>query len=61
MSPRVTVARLPVDSADGTFAIGRDAFPQFGVFERLGVHVQSDRVRVADPDPVFRRSLPDRV
>ena len=56
MSPRVTVAQQPVDSADGTFAIGRDAFPQFAHLERLGVHVQSDRVRVADPDPVYVRT-----
>ena len=56
MSPRVTVAQLPVTSADGTFVIGRDAFPQFGLFEYLGVHVQSDRVRVADPDLVYVRT-----
>jgi hypothetical protein len=56
MSPRVTVAQVPVSSADGTFTIGRDAFPRFGRFEQLGVHVQSDRVRVADPDPVYVRT-----
>lgn len=53
MEPRVSVATLPIDSADGTFLIGRDAFPQFAAFERLGVHVQSDRVRLADPDPAY--------
>ncbi len=53
MEPRVSVATLPIDSADGTFLIGRDAFPQFAHFERLGVHVQSDRVRLADPDPAY--------
>jgi hypothetical protein len=49
----VRVANLPVESADGTFTIGRDAFPQFGLFKRLGVHVQSDQVRVAQPDPTY--------
>jgi uncharacterized protein YjaZ len=44
---------MPLESADGTFAIGRDAFPQFAVFKRLGVHVQSDQVRVAHPDPEY--------
>ena len=41
---------MPLESADGTFTIGRDAFPQFAWFARLGVHVQSDQVRVAHPD-----------
>jgi hypothetical protein len=49
----VAVARIPLESADGTFEIGRDAFPQFDFFERLGVHVQSDRVRAANPDPKY--------
>ena len=44
---------MPLESADGTFAIGRDAFPQFAFFKRLGVHVQSDQVRVANPDPEY--------
>jgi hypothetical protein len=44
---------MPLESADGTFAIGRDAFPQFAFFKRLGVHVQSDQVRVAHPDPEY--------
>lgn len=56
MTPRVGVADIAVDSGDGTFAIGRDAFPQFAVLQRLGVHVQSDRVRVADPDPIYVKS-----
>ena len=56
VDPRIGVAKLPVDSADGTFAIGRDAFPQFAAFKRLGVHVQSDQVRVADPDPAYVQS-----
>ena len=53
MNPRVAVGTMPLESADGTFTIGRDAFPQFDEFERLGVHVQSDRVRVAKPDPEY--------
>ena len=53
MEPRVAVADLKVDSADGTFEIGRESFPQFTFLERLGVHVQSDRVRVANPDPAY--------
>lgn len=53
MQPRVSVATIPLDSADGTFTIGREAFPQFAWFARLGVHVQSDRVLVADPDPEY--------
>jgi hypothetical protein len=53
MQPRVTVARVPVDSADGTFTIGRDAFPQFAFFKRLGIHVQTDQVRLANPDPAY--------
>jgi len=56
MKPRVSVAQLRVDAVDGTFAIGRDAFPRFGLLERLGVHVQSDQVRVADPDPAYVRT-----
>jgi hypothetical protein len=49
MQPRVTVAQVAIESADGTFLIGRDDFPEFSRFARLGVHVQSDRVRLADP------------
>jgi len=33
--------------------IGRDAFPEFEQFERIGIHVQSDRVRPADPSPDY--------
>jgi hypothetical protein len=44
---------MPLESADGTFTIGREAFPQFAWFARLGVHVQSDQVRVAHPDPEY--------
>jgi hypothetical protein len=53
MEPRVSIATFPIDSADGTFLIGRDAFPEFAHYERLGVHVQSDRVRSATPDPTY--------
>jgi hypothetical protein len=53
MEPRVGVANLDIESADGTFTIGRDAFPQFAFYARLGVHVQSDQVRVAHPDPAY--------
>ena len=44
---------MPLQSADGTFTIGRDDFPDFATFARLGVHVQSDRVRVAHPAPEY--------
>lgn len=47
------VARLPVNSAHGIVSIGRETFPEFDHYERLGVHVQSDRVRQANPDPVY--------
>ena len=53
VQPHVAVARPNVESADGTFTIGREEFPQFSFFARLGVHVQSDRVRVATPDPAY--------
>jgi hypothetical protein len=53
MEPRVAVANLDIESADGTFTIGRDEFPQFAFYARLGVHVQSDQARVAHPDPAY--------
>jgi hypothetical protein len=53
MEPRVAIAGLNVESADGIFMIGREEFPQFSWFARLGVHVQSDQVRVANPDPAY--------
>jgi hypothetical protein len=53
VEPRVAVANLSIDSADGTFQIGRESFPQFAFLKRLGVHVQSDLVRVAHPDPAY--------
>ena len=53
MEPRVGVAKLDIESPDGTFTIGREEFPQFDRYARLGVHVQSDQVRVAHPDPEY--------
>ena len=53
MKPRVSVANITVDAANGTFAIGRDEFPQFAFLKRVGVHVQSEQVRVAKPDPAY--------
>ena len=53
MEPRVSVGKLPVESVDGTFVIGRESFPEFDRFRRLGVHVQSDRVHQASPDPAY--------
>jgi hypothetical protein len=51
--PRVRIATIPVTSSDGTFTIDREAFPHFAWFARLGVHVQSDQVRVAHPAPAY--------
>ena len=53
MEPRVGLAEIPIVSADGTFTIGRDDFPDFTRLARLGVHVQSDQVRLAHPDPGY--------
>jgi hypothetical protein len=54
MEPRVGVANMTIDAApDGTFSIGRDAFPEFAHMDGLGVHVQSDRVRIARPAPAY--------
>jgi hypothetical protein len=52
-SPRVAVATVPVSSSDGTFTIDRDAFPQFEEMRRLGIHVQSERVRIAHPAEAY--------
>jgi hypothetical protein len=52
-SPRVAVATVPVSASDGTFTIGRDEFPQFEEMRRLGVHVQSERVRIAHPSEAY--------
>jgi hypothetical protein len=53
VQPWVGVASLKVESADGTFTIGREAFPAFTSLARLGVHVQSDQVKLADPDRAY--------
>jgi hypothetical protein len=53
VEPRVGIAAIPIESADGSFTIGRDDFPDFARYERLGVHVQSDQVRIASPDRVY--------
>jgi hypothetical protein len=53
MQPRVGIATIPVHSADGVFTIGREEFPHFAEFARRGVHVQSDQVRIADPEPAY--------
>ena len=53
MEPRVAVTDFRPDTADGTFQIGRESFPEFAFLKRLGVHVQSDQVRVAHPDPAY--------
>jgi len=53
VEPRISVGTVPLESPDGIFTIGRDAFPQFSSFARLGINVQSDRVRVAQPDRAY--------
>jgi hypothetical protein len=51
--PRVAVAEVRLDTPDGTFEIGRDAFPLFKLFHLVGIHIQSDRVRPAHPEPAY--------
>jgi len=53
MEPTVGIAHIEVTAADGTFAIGREAFPDFERYARLGVHVQSEHVRIAMPAPGY--------
>jgi hypothetical protein len=53
MEPRVGVAHIDITSPDGVFVIGREAFPDFERYARLGVHIQSDRVRIAAPSPAY--------
>src|SRR6478672_7329022 len=53
MEPRVGIAHIEVRAADGTFTIGREAFPDFDRYARLGVHVQSDQVRIATPTAAY--------
>ena len=49
MEPRVGIAHIEVTASDGTFTIGREAFPDFDRYARRGVHIQSDHARVATP------------
>jgi len=51
--PRVAVATISVSTPDGSFPIGRDAFPQFEEMRARGIHVQSDRVRMAHPPEAY--------
>jgi hypothetical protein len=44
---------VDVFAPDGTFSIGRALFPQFDEMRALGVHVQSDRARVAHPSQTY--------
>ena len=53
MEPRVGLAHIEVTAADGTFTIGREAFPDFDRYARLGVHIQSDDVRIAQPPRAY--------
>ena len=53
VQPRVGVAHLSLPAPDGTFSIGRELFPQFEEMRARGVHVQSDRVRVANPSQAY--------
>jgi len=53
MEPRVGIAHVEVAAADGTFTIGREAFPDFERYARMGIHVQSDEVRIATPAPSY--------
>lgn len=49
----VGIAHIEVRAADGTFTIGRETFPDFDRYARLGVHIQSDQVRIATPPPEY--------
>jgi len=53
MEPRVGVAHLEIETVDGTFTIGRELFPDFERYARLGVHIQSDQVRIATPPHTY--------
>jgi len=53
MEPRIGIAHIEVSAADGTFTIGRETFPDFERYARLGVHIQSDQVRIATPPPEY--------
>src|SRR4029078_5231537 len=49
MEPRVGIAHIEVTATDGTFTIGRETFPDFDRYARLGVHIQSDHARFPRP------------
>jgi hypothetical protein len=53
MEPRVGIAHIEVTSADGSLSIGRDEFPDFDRYARLGIHIQSDKVRIATPPRTY--------
>src|SRR5262245_10945888 len=53
MEPRVGIAHIEVRAADWTVTIGRETFPDFERYRRLGVHVQTDEVRIATPPPEY--------
>ena len=53
MEPRVGIAHIEIRAADGTFTIGREMFPDFDRYARLGVHIRSDQVRIATPPPEY--------
>ena len=53
MEPRVGIAHIEVTAADGTFTIGRADFPDFERYARLGMHIQSDQVRIATPAATY--------
>jgi len=53
MEPRVGIAHIEVTAADGTFTIGRESFPDFERYARMGVHIQSDHVRIATPPHAY--------
>jgi hypothetical protein len=50
---RVGIAHIEVTAGDGSFTIGREAFPDFERHARLGVHIQSDQVRISTPPPGY--------
>ncbi len=50
---------MPLGSTDGTIIIGRETFPDFDRLAHLGVHIHSDRVRVAHADPEYVQTALD--
>src|SRR5262249_20192534 len=49
VEPRVGIAHIEAIAADRPSPTGREAFPDFERYARLGVHIQSDQVRIATP------------